>query len=60
MLAIGAARVIRGRVAVTPKLPAVPVVADNVTLLTARIYFPELAAGTKELRESKYGRNPRG
>jgi hypothetical protein len=40
------------RVAVTPKLPAVPVVADSVTELTPRIYLPESAAGINEFKGS--------
>jgi hypothetical protein len=47
MLATGRANEQRTRVAVTPKLPAVPVDADNCTLFTARINFPESTAGIK-------------
>ena len=49
-LATGRNRSARGRVAVTPKLPAVPVVADSVTEFTPRMYFPADAAGMKPLR----------
>jgi hypothetical protein len=48
-LDIGAPRDALDLVAVTPKLPAVPVVADKVTLFTARIYLPDAAAGIKPL-----------
>src|SRR5574343_755745 len=40
---------IRGRVAVTPKLPAVPVVAESVTLVTPRMNLPAAAAGIRPL-----------
>lgn len=50
--AIGVPIVIRGRVAVTPKLPAVPVVAESVTEVTARINLPAPAAGIKPFNGS--------
>ena len=37
-------------VAVTPNDPAVPVDTDNVMVFTARMYFPEAAAGIKLFR----------
>src|SRR5574343_445891 len=49
LLATDSGRVMRGRVAVTPKLPAVPVVAESVTVFTSRMYLPESAAGMKPL-----------
>ena len=43
--AMGMKSVPRRRVAVTPKLPAAPVLADSVTVLTARMNLPAAAAG---------------
>ena len=45
LLAIIIGAVLLNRVAVTPKLPTVLVVADSVTVLTDLIYNPAFAAG---------------
>ena len=41
----------RRRVAVTPKLPAAPVLAESCTVLTARMNLPAAAAGIKPFRD---------
>ena len=49
--AMGMKSVPRRRVAVTPKLPAVPVLAESVTVLTERMNLPAAAAGIKPFRD---------
>ena len=49
--AIGMKSVPSRRVAVTPKLPAAPVLAESVPVLTARMNLPAAAAGIKPFRD---------